>query len=167
MATNPILDAPRNVQELHRQAGIQQTTWRVQRVGWWVLLLICLSGVLGAFGDGPLSKADVHDEAARLRYEILLRRQSDTSVTFDIPSSSGRVSLTLPASYLEQIDISDIQPTPLVTYSTAEGQTFVFLSPHAETRVRLSIRAKHAGWLNFAPIVNERAISPRYPLVLP
>src|SRR5690606_40049077 len=44
MSTEPFLDAPRSVQELHRQMDVQTTTWRIQRIGWWVLLLFSLAG---------------------------------------------------------------------------------------------------------------------------
>lgn len=168
MTTDPILDAPRDIQELHRYKHIQQATWRAQRVGWWVLVLITLAGLAGLFGNGPLAKTSTRLGPIEAQYEFILRREADAVITFDTPApASGRASLTLPASYLDAVKISSIQPEPLAAYASKDGQTFIFAAPEARTRIRLTIRPRHIGWLDFAPQINGHPLPPRSPLVLP
>ena len=167
MTTDPILEAPRTIAELRRLEPIQRTTWRVQRVGWWVLLTVTIAGTLGLLGGGPLSRTETRQGGATVRYDAVLRRQADTDIVFDIPSSAGRARLTLPARYMDAVEIADIQPAPLAAYATQRGQTFLFLAPRAHARIRLTVRASSIGWLDFPPVVNAPVLPTHPPLVLP
>lgn len=167
MATDPILDTPRCVQDLHQQMNIQHATWRIQRIGWWVMLAFSLAGLAGLLGDGPLLVATAQSGEAEVKYNLVLRRQSDAHINFAIPSQRGRAVLTLPASYLEAVELDGIQPEPVVAFSGPDGQTFIFSSPQPRAQVTLKIRPRKIGPLKFAPAVNGLALPTHYPLVLP
>jgi len=167
MSMEPLLDAPRSVQELNRQMDVQKATWRTQRIGWWVLLLFSLLGLAGLLGGGPLAKTTAHSGNTEVEYEYILRREGDSTVTFDMAALDGRAVVTLPLRYLEAAEIVDIQPEPIAVFSGPDAQTFVFAAPHERTSVSLRIRARQIGQLKFTPNVNGQAVPTRLPVVLP
>ena len=167
MNHDPILASPRNVQELHRQMDIQRTTWRVQRIGWWVLLLFSLAGVIGLLGQGPLAKVTDRTGDAEVNYELVLRGEGDSIVRYDLPSRDGRAVIALPARYMEAAEISAIQPETVAAFTGPDSQFFVFAAPYARAQVSMKIRARRIGWLDFTPHVNGRPLTTRHPLVLP
>lgn len=167
MATDPILDSPRRIQELHQQMDVQRATWRVQRVGWWIMLLFCVCGFLGLLGSGPLVSVTARSGEAVTTYDLVVRRGGDATVSFEIPSKGGRATLTLPSSYMEVARLQNIQPTPIVAFSGPEAHTFVFAAPHNRATVSMTVRPRQIGPLEFAPRVNGQALPTHYPLVLP
>ncbi|HLU91962.1 MAG TPA: hypothetical protein VKZ46_05190 [Pedomonas sp.] len=179
MSTEPFLDAPRSVQELHRQMDVQTTTWRIQRIGWWVLLLFSLAGAAGVLGGGPLAettartgaRTGAHTDAqaggAQLRYERVLRRGGTSWLHFDMAARGGQAMISLPPEYTQAVEITDLQPEPAESFTGPEGLVFVFAAPHERAQVRMKIRPRRAGLLNFAPIVNGEPLNARHPLVLP
>lgn len=167
LSRDPLLDAPRNIQELKRQTDMQSTTWRIQRIGWWGFLLFSLAGAVGLLGQGPLAEVTGRTGEAQVRYDWMLRREGDSVVTFDIPGRNGRAVITLPARYMEATEISAIQPQPWATFTGPDRQFFVFSAPYGRTTVRLTIRARRIGLLDFAPSVNGQPLDTRRPVVLP
>lgn len=167
MAKDPILDAPRTVQELHRQMDIQRATWRVQRVGWWVLALLSIAGLAGVFGDGPVATTTARSGEASAQYDLIMRRDSDVHLQFEIPSQRGRAVLTLPSGYMAQVEIAGLQPEPIVTFSNPEAHTFVFSAPFGRALVAMKVRPRKSGSLAFDPRLNGQALPTYHPLVLP
>ena len=167
MANDPILDAPRTVQDLHQQMNIQRETWRIQRVGWWILLLISIAGLVGFLGDGPVAMTTARSGDAAVQYDLVTRRDGDAHVRFEIPSRRGRAVLTLPSGYMEEVEIISLQPEPIVAFSGPDAHTFVFLAPHGRAQVALKVRPRKVGVLEFDPRVNGQALPTHHPLVLP
>lgn len=171
MSKDPFLDAPRTVQDLHRQMDVQTTTWRIQRIGWWVLLLFSIAGAAGVLGRGPLAETTAQTSAqtggTQLRYERVLRREGDSWLRFDMASQGGQATISLPQKYMEVIEITDIQPEPAESFTGPEGLSFVFAAPHERAQIRMKIRPHRAGFLDFAPTVNGEPLNTRRPLVLP
>lgn len=167
MSTDPILDTPRCVQDLQSQMGIQETTWRAQRIGWWVMLLFSLCGFLGVLGNGPLARTTTQSGQTEVDYEYILRKQRQTTVTFHMAEHNGHAVLTLPRSYLEAADITDVQPDPVATFSGPETMTYVFPAPEGRTWVRLNVQPQQIGVLDFAPRANGQPLPTRSPFVLP
>ncbi|MDQ6718742.1 MAG: hypothetical protein M3Z17_10420 [Gemmatimonadota bacterium] len=44
--------------------NFQRRTWMVQRVGWAIMILVCIAALFGVFGKGPLSNGHFGDDAA-------------------------------------------------------------------------------------------------------
>lgn len=167
MANDPILDAPRTVQDLHQQMDIQRATWRVQRVGWWVLLVFSIAGLVGFLGDGPAVTTTARSGDAAVQYDLVVRRDGDAHVKFEIPSKRGHAVLTLPAGYMERVEIVSLQPEAVVAFSGPEAHSFVFSAPYGRTQVTMKLRPRRIGLLEFDPRANGQPLPTHHPLALP
>src|SRR5688500_11374240 len=50
-----------------------RSLWRVQRVGWVIMLLLVIGGLLGLFGKGPLAEHQVQTNGLTLDYDRFAR----------------------------------------------------------------------------------------------
>lgn len=167
MATDPLLAAPRSVQELHRQMHIQRATWRVQRIGWWLLLLLALAGLAGLLGNGPLAETVARSPNADVHYDLLVRRGSDALIRFDLRDQRSLTTLTLPSRYIEAVEITKMQPEPMTAFGEPDTYTFIFAAPNADARLLMTIRPRRVGVLEFLPRINGQPLPTRLPLALP
>lgn len=103
--------------ELGNKLDIQQREWRVQRVGWVVLLLTITLALLGLFGSGPFSNARAGDPAGPLAvdYRRFVRQDAPSTLTFEIGPgqvTNGSVEVWLDSDFLHGVDVSKITPAP-------------------------------------------------------
>ena len=105
--------------EFHRRA------WTVQRVGWLVIAAVIVGALLGVFGDGPLSRAEVRGDGLRLEYERFARLQQPTRLQLAL-SKSPRSEVALNRSYLESFRIEQITPEPREVESSGEWLVYRF-----------------------------------------
>ena len=103
----------------------QRREWLVQRVGWWLFLAVLLAAVLGVFGSGPLSDAEIIDAHAAIRYERFLRRDAPTTITIQLSrTAKPETSVRVDREYLAGLQIERIIPQP--QDEQAEGESVVF-----------------------------------------
>lgn len=102
----------------------QLKVWRFERVGWYVLVLVVLMGLLGVFSRGLLSSRDVRSEDGKVRveYEMFHRNGSTNSMRITLSSTpNSPVELELAGHLLEGFSIETLQPEPLRSRSSAQG----------------------------------------------
>lgn len=167
MTTDPILSAPRSVQELHRDMPIQRATWKVQRIGWWVLVLMVLTGLAGLFGEGPIARTTARSANAAVQYDRVVRRGADSLIRFDVQARRDTVTLTLPSAYLDAVELEALQPEPVAGYGGQETYTFVFAARDRQARILLKVRPRHVGPLDFAPRLDGQLVPTHSPFALP
>jgi len=125
--------------EIHEDLTFERREWRVQRVGWGVLALLLLLGLLGAFGNGPLSHADASAGALRVSYERFAHAQAPTTVIIRVSSpGTDPVRIAIDHEYLDTLSVDHIRPTPLRAESNGDDAIYEFAGPSAgELRITL------------------------------
>lgn len=114
--------------EMLKTMPFQRREWVVQRIGWALVALILLGGLLGLFGRGPLAQRTSANPALQVEYEWLTRRDSQTTwkLTPLVPPVDGKYRVALDANWAQHFRIHAIQPEP-VSAQLADGRwVYVF-----------------------------------------
>ncbi|WP_263264756.1 hypothetical protein [Pseudomonas sp. RIT-PI-S] len=91
----------------------ERWAWRVERAGWYVLMLIVALTLLGLFSKGPLSSVTVasDDGALRVEYERFSRNGAEETMTITAKGHPGEpLQVVLGARLLEGMAIEALQP---------------------------------------------------------
>ena len=147
MATKAAREKPPTVEiEVNQDLEFQRKEWRVQRIGWLVILAVIVAALLGAFGRGPLAHGEVTDAASglRLEYERIARHESPSELVFHIRAgtvTTNDVRIWLSRSYADGLEIERISPEPESESVTDDRVTYSFLldDPRREARVTFNL----------------------------
>jgi hypothetical protein len=117
--------------EVSQDIDFQRRAWTVQRVGWGVMALFLLSGLVGLLGPGPLSKQKIGDQSGlmSLEYERFGRFRTPTTLRIHLEPSTRRseqVRVWLNPDYLEGVEIRQITPQPDTVEAGGDWMVFVF-----------------------------------------
>lgn len=106
----------------------QRKSWRAQRVGWVLMGLVITLGVLGLFGDGPLTRVRAGSpDVFEARYYRVWRLQTEARVELTtMPDSAGQVTLRVEQSLLDRAEIRFVSPEPRRIEAVRGGQRIVF-----------------------------------------
>jgi hypothetical protein len=126
-----------DVEFLHR-------AWRVQRVGWAVLVLILLAALLGLTGTGPLSRATAGSEGGpvRVAYERFVRANAVTDLRVRLGpgvAREGRARLWFDRQYLDKVEVTGVVPEPESVEVSPDRVTYVFLAGEGGGPVELAL----------------------------
>jgi hypothetical protein len=139
--------------EVKQDLEFQRREWVAQRVGWALMALVVLAGLLGLLGSGgPLSNASAHDEdgAVRVEYERFLHRHSPTTLRAHVAAGvaeKGEVRLWLDLEYLARGELQRVTPEPARVEAGPDRHTFVFRMADADrpTTVTFHFEADRPG----------------------
>ena len=139
--------------EPHRVGSIEvdqdldhaRSLWRVQRVGWVVILLIVIGATLGLFGHGPLADGQARAEGLTLDYERFARHGATSSLQAEIHPQALRgdtLTLWMTRSYLEGAELESILPEPARVVIRGDLVVFTFMKagPSRPTRITFNLR---------------------------
>ncbi len=124
--------------EIADDMGFQAASWRVQRIGWTVMLVTAAAALLGFFGDGPLSSGRTGDGRGGLTldYERFVRRTAQQSLRLTLGPASresdSTVAVWIDRDWLERHHITSISPEPMSSALEAGRITYSFLSRNAQ-----------------------------------
>lgn len=125
--------------------------WQVLRVMLWVMPLIILATLAGAFGNGgPLSRREAQAGTLRVAYEALARRESATEVVIDAAASG---ELTISRSLLDAFRLERVVPQPREMAATGDRVVLRFADTgtgeafHATLVLVPVASGKHSGWI--------------------
>ncbi len=101
------------------------------------MALVVIAALLGLFSSGPLSSTTAQGAAGsvRIEYDRFERFLTPSRLRVVFPAAAdanGTVSLRFSRSYLESIQIEQIQPEPRQSLTAADGVVFVFSSAAAD-----------------------------------
>ena len=122
----------------------QRKAWKVQRVGWMLMLLIAIAALSGAFGRGPLSSAHVGAEGSvfRAEYERFLRLQAPAPLTLYVGSEAigpdSTATVWLSEAWLAGMEVTSITPEPDKTTSGAGRVEYTFRITPSSRPARIS-----------------------------
>ncbi|HEY8610465.1 MAG TPA: hypothetical protein VIL69_04140 [Roseomonas sp.] len=167
--SNPALEeASRLVGE---DIGFQRRVWRAQRIGWAVLAVLVLLGLLGAFGGGPLARASARSEdgGINVEWERIERigRDSVLRIRTTTPRS-GPLVLRLEDGLAENVEIASADPQP-AGESRGPGRVWLRFEPPPEggaAEIVLKLRSSRPGIVNGRLVLDGSALPLRL-FVLP
>lgn len=139
--------------QIHDNHRFQRTEWRVERVGWALLTLFLLAGLVGLLGTGPVSWGSVTSEnrVIRLEYQRVTHLESDDSLTFALSPSAvedGTATVHLTGEWLSSVDVTGIAPEPAEQVALPDGVALQFAVAEAPTTVAVTYRAQNFGSLS-------------------
>lgn len=114
--------------EINQDLNVQARMWRIQRVGWAIMLVIVLLALTGLFGRGPAGKTKAGDAGGPLwvEYERFERFQSSSVLRIHLlpVTSPGPRQVWISNRYLSGVEIHRILPDPMVTKMSDDGLLF-------------------------------------------
>ncbi|HET7584279.1 MAG TPA: hypothetical protein VFK13_05195 [Gemmatimonadaceae bacterium] len=133
--------------------------WRAQRVGWVLMLLIVLAGLLGLAGRGPLATATAGggDAALRIEYQRFARHGSPLRLVLHVaPNVAARdstVRVWIGRRLLQAAEVSDILPTPAATAAGPDGDIYAFrvADPARDATIAFDVQPQ-AYWSHHASV---------------
>jgi hypothetical protein len=131
--------------QIDQDLEFQRRMWRMQRVGWVIMGLIILAGLLGFLGGGPISRAEVGDRAGSLliRYDRFERTLSPATLRLAVApgtTTEGQARIKLQYPFLNKIEVQDVQPQPQSVEATSDGLVYVFSVGNVRGPVEITFR---------------------------
>jgi hypothetical protein len=115
--------------DLDTDLNFQRRIWTVQRIGWLMIGLVILATLMGAFGNGLLSRVSASGNGLRLEYERFGRLQQPTRLHFLLPPSKHDAEVSLRRDYLAAFQIDHITPEPKEVAPAGPWLTYRFAGP--------------------------------------
>ena len=112
---------------IREDMAYQLKVWRFERVGWYVLVLVVVLGLVGVFSRGLVSSRDVRSDDGKIRveYEMFHRNGSTNPMKITVTAKpDSAVELELAGQLLEGFSIETLQPEPLRSRSSSQGIRF-------------------------------------------
>jgi hypothetical protein len=109
---------------IREDMAYQLKVWRFERVGWYVLVLVVVLGLVGVFSRGLISSRDVSSDDGKIRveYEMFHRNGSTNPMKISVHATpDSTVELALAGQLLEGFSIETLQPEPLRSRSSSQG----------------------------------------------
>lgn len=131
--------------DINQDLEFSRREWRVERVGWVIMALLVLAGVLGLLGRGPLTEQVARDanHLASVEYYSIDHAEAPSELRVHIEPgvvSATQMWLTLNSAYLKRIEIESIEPQPAAQQLTGDGVAFVFYLTEPGQPVDLSVQ---------------------------
>lgn len=127
----------------------QLKVWRLERFGWYLLVLLMLSGLIGLFSRGLLSTREVSSQDGQIvvEYEMFHRNGSTNRMKVQVSGRPGaQLDLDFSGEMLEGFSIESLRPEPLRSSSLSEGLRLVVQTDnHGLATVYLTLRGDGLG----------------------
>jgi hypothetical protein len=120
--------------------------WRMKRASWAFMAVLLLAALAGFLGPGPFSKANAQNASGLfLEYERLVRYNAPAHLHLKVPGGRGNLELSVPAHFIKQIELEDIQPAPKETRLSGEKHTWIFPRQEASSELMINYRPQGFG----------------------
>jgi len=118
--------------EIDQDMDFQHKEWSVERWGWIIMALLAIAGLLGLFGQGPLSITTVENGPVQVEYGRFERLLAPTHWNIQLDEGAvqnGEVRLRVEENLLNRYNIQQIEPQPKSEELAPDYTTFVFKAP--------------------------------------
>lgn len=137
--------------ELAQDLAFQRRTWKIQRIGWAVMVLFILLALAGFMGEGPKSKAVAGelDEGIRVEYERFSRQNAPQTLRIEVSGlavQDGKVSLWIDEGYLTNMEIQTLLPEPESVEASPGRHTFEFSAQEGNASFTFLVSPQGIGW---------------------
>ena len=99
--------------------------WIIQRIGWLMMFLVILTGALGLFGEGIISKKKVQTGNFTTEFDKFLRYEAEMKILVQSTNEAIQ-NISLPKEYIKNFRILRFVPEPLNNYGTGNDVTYNF-----------------------------------------
>lgn len=137
--------------EIVEDVKFQKQEWTFERIGWIGMALLILLGLLGLFGDGPISRAtQTSPGGLKVTYERFERQTSPSNMQLEFPQEAvqnGQLRWWINRDYVERVQIDGIIPNPEQVETTADRIIYTVNAQDATgpIRIKLNISAEESG----------------------
>lgn len=117
--------------EIGQDLDYQKRAWTFERVGWIVMGLTAIMGLIGLLGPGWLShtKAQSKDSSLGLEYDRFGRFQAPTTLRIHLGANAQQqdgVQVRIARNYLENVQIQQITPEPVSVQAHSKHLVYTF-----------------------------------------
>lgn len=137
--------------DVRQDDAFQQKEWRVQRVGWSLMALFVLAGLLGVFGVGPLTSATTSsaDGVVTVEHDRVARLEADNSLTLTFGADAiedGMITVEVTGTWPAGVDLQGVTPEPAEQRALPDGVVWeIPVERPGEIDVTLTFRAQELG----------------------
>jgi hypothetical protein len=147
--------------DIEQDLSFQHREWRRERIGWVVIGLILLAGLLGLFGHHPFARATSQTAKGQLtvEYDRFARYESTAELMVTVKpqgKGEGKTSLWFDADYLDSINVVAVSPTPVRGEASAAERAFVFQTEGKPFSAIFSIQFRTIGLVHGRVRVNDQ-----------
>ena len=119
--------------EVAQDLEFQRREWVAERIGWTLMLVLAVAGLLGLFGTGLLASARASGPGGLvLEYGRFERFNAPAEIDFHVPpeavAEDGTFTIAVARDYLEAVQVETITPEPSEVRAEGEWLTHVFSS---------------------------------------
>lgn len=134
---------------IREDMAFQMKVWRFERVGWYLLVLCMLLGLLGLFSRGVISSQDARsdDGKVRVEYEMFHRNGSTNPMKISVRATpESTVELEIAGELLDGFSIETMQPMPQRMRSSGQGmRLWLQADAQGQASVYLTLRGDGLG----------------------
>jgi hypothetical protein len=135
--------------------------WRAERIGWVVISIIVIAALLGAFGPGPLGHREATSEDGRLAVDYYRVQRyaapAELRIRFEPDASAELVHLAFSQSFVDEIKLESITPSPSATSLQGERVVYSFRVADLGERGHVFYRFEHE---SFGPLTGTVTLLP-------
>lgn len=116
--------------EIDQDLDLERRQWVIQRIVWFLILLVLIAGLLGAFGGGWLSGGSATAGPLTVTYERLARERAPAGLQISIAPeavANGEATIWINNAYLDVTTIQQMVPEPAEMTSGEDRTFFRFL----------------------------------------
>lgn len=148
--------------EINQDLPFQRRVWKAERIGWSGMAMLLTGGVLGLFGNGPLSWTTASDQSLIVEYQRFGRIQAPSQLRIHLLAGLGKddtVSFQLDRAFVADVQITRITPKPDAEQPISDGIRFLWSSNVGEGAilVTVSYQPEHLGFLTARISVGDAA----------
>jgi|GEM_PF-1096719 hypothetical protein len=101
--------------QIDQDPAFQELAWKLQRFGWWVMLLSVVAAILGYLGPGLMTDSQVGSGSVRLEYNRFIHYGAVTRLRIHLKPTTHRkdhIDLQLNHQYLDRFQVQQVTPYP-------------------------------------------------------
>jgi hypothetical protein len=133
--------------QIDQDLAFSRREWRVQHIGWLLMVVFIVAASVGAFGRGPLSSAQVRTADGRLgiEYQRIAHRQGPDLLQVDVrpdAAAEDTVRIWFDRDYMQDRIIESISPEPERTTTDGDRIVYAFHVPDRTRTARIVLRTR-------------------------
>lgn len=134
----------KDITSLEKNVSFEKSEWPVLRIGWVLMALFLVAGVLGLFGSGIFSKKVEGDKSLSVTYERYLRYSMQSEIYIQTSELGADSSIWINADYLNKLMITGISPEP-ESFDQVDGRMRMQFSSRLPSHITLHVQPVKAG----------------------